>query len=339
MQPVANPPNPFESQDIQYFDGMVPPAKLEIYEDATRSILSKNDSPDLGFRYSLNPYRGCTHACAYCYARPSHEYLGFGAGTDFETKILVKPRAPELLRETFMKPSWKGEFIMFSGDTDCYQPIEASYKLTQGCLEVCRDFGNPVGIITKSFLIMRDLELLKSLNERTSMSVTLSIPFFDERTARKVEPGASSVAKRFEALQRLSEAGISVGVNIAPVIPGLNDSDIASILKKASECGASRAGLVLLRLPENVKDVFLARMKALFPLAAEKITARIREVRGGALYNSEFGKRHSGTGDYWENIEKMFDVQCERLGLNQSFEKKRRPGFKRPTPQGEFLFR
>jgi DNA repair photolyase len=228
--------------------------------------------------------------------------------------------------------------IVFSGDTDCYQPIEASYKLTRGCLEVCRDFGNPIGIITKSFLIMRDLELLKAINERTQLGVTVSIPFYDERTARKVEPGASSVSKRFEIVKAFSDAGINVGVNIAPVIPGLSDSDIPSILKKASECGAQRAGLTLLRLPGNVKEVFLARMKALFPMAAEKITARIREVRGGALYNSEFGKRHSGTGDYWENIEKMFDIQCEKLGLNRRYEKKSKPGFKRPTPQKEFLF-
>src|SRR4051812_32740407 len=179
MKPIDNPPNPFASHDCHYFEDIEAPARLEIYEDATRTILSKNDSPDLGFKWSLNPYRGCTHACAYCYARPSHEYLGFGSGTDFETKILVKKRAPELLRETFMKPSWKGELIIFSGDTDCYQPLEASYQLTRGCLEVCRDFGNPIGMITKSFLIVRDIQLLKEINERTRLSVTVSIPFWD----------------------------------------------------------------------------------------------------------------------------------------------------------------
>ena len=336
MKPVANPPNPFASHDCQYFEGMVPPAKLEIYEDATRTILAKNDSPDLGFTYSLNPYRGCTHACAYCYARPSHEYLGFGAGSDFDTKILVKKRAAELLRETFMKRSWAGDFIMFSGDTDCYQPLEASYKLTRACLEVCRDFGNPLGMITKSFLITRDLELLKELDLRTNLSVTLSIPFLDDKTARIIEPHASSSSKRFEAVSLLAAAGISVGVNIAPIIPGLNDSDIPGILKKAKECGASRAGIVLLRLPGNVKEVFISRLQQNFPMAADKIVGRIREVRGGKLYNSQFGQRHTGTGDYWENIRQIFKVSAEKYGLNRGFNEKRRPGFRRPSKQAEF---
>lgn len=335
MKPINNPPNPFESENLVYFEGIVPPAKLEIYEDATRSILAENKSPDLGFRWSLNPYRGCQHACVYCYARPSHEYLGFGAGSDFETKILIKRKAPQLLRSTFMKRSWHGELIIFSGDTDCYQPLEASYGLTRQCLEVCLEFGNPVGIITKSFLIVRDLELLQRLHERTHLNVVISIPFFDDKIARMVEPNAASITRRFEAVKRISDLGIDVSVNIAPIIPGLNDSDIPNILKKAKECGAKSASPVLLRLPGNVKAVFSSRMKALFPLAYQKIENRIRQTRGGKLYHSEFGKRHSGEGPYWQNIKKMFYLHCQKLGLNQNEKSVYRPPFSRPSRQRE----
>ena len=335
MKAILNPPNPFASHDCVYFEDTAPPAKLEIYEDQSRSILSRNDSPDLAFRWSLNPYRGCTHACAYCYARPNHEYLGFGAGTDFDTKILVKLNVAALLRETFLKKSWKGERIVFSGDTDCYQPLEASYGLTRACLETCLEFGNPFSIITKSFLVVRDLALLKKLHERTYGNVTLSIPFLDDKTARLVEPMASAASKRFEAIRLLAEAGISVGINIAPLIPGLNDSDIPGILKKAKACGASWAGYTLLRLPGNVKEVFASRIQAAFPLAHEKILGRIREVRGGKLYDSTFGKRFSGTGEYWDNLEKIFKVYSRKLGFNSGSPLLSRPPFKRPTLQGE----
>ena len=338
LKKIENPPNPFESQDCEYLEGMSPPVKLEVYYDATRAILSENKSPDLGFRWSLNPYRGCAHACAYCYARPSHEYLGFGAGSDFETKIVIKKRAPELLRQTFMKQFWKGELVIFSGDTDCYQPIEAHYKLTQACLRACLDFGNPLAIITKSFLIIRDLELLKQLDRRTHLSVIISIPFKDDPTARRVEPHAASISRRFEAVRVLAQAGIDVSVNIAPVIPGLSDNDIPEILMRAKASGAKGAHMTLLRLPGNVKQVFTARMKTHFPLAAGKILNRIRETRGGKLYTSQFGKRFRGTGSYWENIEKMFGVYSEKLGLNQPEMPKNRPPFKRPTLQGELLF-
>lgn len=338
MKLINNPPNPFESENLVYFEGVVPPAKLEVFEDSTRSILAENKSPDLGFRWSLNPYRGCQHACAYCYARPSHEYLGFGAGTDFETKIVIKRKAPELLRQTFMKKSWKGELIVFSGDTDCYQPLEASYRLTRQCLEVCLEFGNPVSIITKSFLITRDLDLLKQLHDRTHLNVVMSIPFFNEKNARLVEPHAASISRRFDAVKLISDLGIYVSINVAPIIPGLNDSDIPQILKRAKECGAQSASPVLLRLPGTVKSVFLSRMKTLFPLAYQKIENRIRETREGMLYNSEFGKRHRGIGMYWDNIEKIFYLHCEKLGLNQDSPESFRPPFSRPTRQKELLF-
>ena len=337
MKRVDNPPNPFEAYHC-YFEGIDPPASLQIFEDATREILSRNDSPDLGFRWSLNPYRGCFHGCIYCYARPTHEYLGFGSGSDFESKLVVKPRAPELLREAFSRKSWKGEQVVFSGDTDCYQPLEAVYHLTRKCLEVCLEFGNPVGIITKSFLIVRDAELLRRLHERTHLGVCVSIPFYDEKTARMVEPNAASIAKRFEAVRILSEAGLEVAVNVAPVIPGLNDADIPAILEKAKTCGARSAWPILLRLPGPVRSVFMTRLRKAFPLAYQKILGRIRQTRGGRLYHAAFGSRFTGTGEYWEQIEKIFRLSCERLGLNRGREEAiERPCFKRPSPQGEFV--
>ncbi len=337
MKLITNPPNPYQKKFIHYFEGLTPPAKLEVFFDDTKSILAKNDSPDLSFTWSLNPYRGCQHACAYCYARPSHEYLDFGAGTDFETKILVKLKASELLRETFMKKSWKGEVIAMSGDTDCYQPLEACYELTKQCLEVCLEFGNPVSMITKSFLITRDLELLKALNERTHLWVSISIPFFNEKNARLVEPGAASIAKRFEAVEMLSRAGIPCGVLIAPIIPGLNDSDAGLIMKEAAKRGARSAETILLRLPSTVKDVFIERIQKNFPGEAEKILSRIRQVRGGKLYDSRFHERYKGHGPYWDNLQQMFGVLTRKYGLDKSYPEPERPPFKRPTPQGELF--
>ncbi len=335
MKRVLNPPSPFDSYSVNYFDAENPPAEVQVFEDATRNILAHNDSPDLGFRWSLNPYRGCVHSCTYCYARPSHEYLGFGAGTDFETKIVVKKNAPELLRQTFLKPSWKGELIVFSGDTDCYQPLEAGYELTKRCLEVCLEFGNPVSMITKSFLITRDIELLKKLHERTHLNINMSIGFWDSKIARMIEPGAASIEKRFEAVQKLSDAGLDVHILVAPIIPGLNDSDFPQTLKRAKTCGARGAHPVLLRLPGSVKEVFISRLKQQFPLRAEKVIGRIREVRGGKFYDSRFGRRHSGQGNYWENIEKMFRLTCRQLGLNQNTPEPERKPFQRPFGRDE----
>src|SRR3569623_2463686 len=230
--PIANPPIPWATCSVVYLEG-APEMKLEIYEDAARSILAKNDSPDVGFDYSVNPYRGCVHACAYCYARPGHEYLSFGAGTDFDRKIMVKMRAAELLREAVRKKSWKKELVVFSGGTDCYQPLEASYRLTRACLEVCADFGNPVGSITKAPLIERDLDVLQRLAGVTSVHVTVSVPFWDEEKARAVEPYVATPARRMRTVKRLADAGIPVGVNVAPIIPGLNDEEIPRVLPAA----------------------------------------------------------------------------------------------------------
>ncbi|HEX2657390.1 MAG TPA: PA0069 family radical SAM protein [Polyangia bacterium] len=316
MRPVviANPPNPWASTAVEYLEG-APEMKLEIYSDASRSILAKNDSPDVGFTYSVNPYRGCFHACAYCYARPGHEYLGFGAGTDFDRKIVVKMRAPELLRTAFSKKSWKRETVMFSGVTDCFQPIEASYRLTRGCLEVCAAFANPVGIITKAPLIERDLDVLQAIARVASLHVIVSIPFWDVEKARQIEPYVATPARRMRVVQRLAEAGLSVGVNVAPIIPGLNDEEIPQVLAAARDAGATSAGYVLLRLPGPVAQVFEERVRAAMPLRAERILHRVRETRGGAIYDPRFGTRGRGEGPYAMTIRALFQATARRYGL------------------------
>lgn len=331
MKLISNPPNPFE--DITR-EGMEPPARVELqlYEDDTKDILSQNDSPDLPFKWSINPYRGCFHACAYCYARPTHEYLGFGAGTDFESKIVVKRRAASLLRKAFDRSSWTGDLLVFSGNTDCYQPIEATLGITRACLEVCAEYRNPVGMITKSALPVRDLDLLSVLNQEAWLRVYFSIPFADNETARLVEPQAPSVTKRFEAMRILSEAGIPTGISIAPIIPGLNDDAIPDLLERAKAAGASTATWILLRLPGHAETVFLERMRTLFPDRIRKITNRLREVRGGRLTESAFYRRHQGMGTYWATVEQLFEVSHKRAGFLH--EEEEIPNtFQRPTAQ------
>lgn len=337
MRAISNPPNPFESCHRELLEPP-PRVKLDVYEDATREILSRNDSPDLPFRWSLNPYRGCFHACAYCYARPSHEYWGFGAGTDFDSKIVVKPDAPVLLRAAFMKPSWKGELIVFSGNTDCYQPLEATYGLTRACLEVCAEFRNPVGLITKSALITRDIPLIRRLHDEAWVRVYFSIPFAENETARKVEPQAPSISKRLEAMAALSDAGVPTGISIAPVIPGLNEDDIPELLVRARRAGATSATYVLLRLSGSVEAVFLERMAAAFPDRIRKITNRIREVRGGTLSESDFFKRHHGRGTYWYLIEQLFEVGRRRAGFPEEDDWPIPQTFRRPGPEQRTLF-
>ena len=315
LRPISNPPNPWLSNEVQYLDE-IPDARLEVYEDHTREILASNDSPDVGFSWSVNPYRGCFHACSYCYARPTHEYLGLGAGTDFDRKITVKPDAPRLLKEAFERKSWKGELVVFSGVTDCYQPLEASYRITRGCLEVCAEYRNPVGIITKAPLIERDLDVLLKLKERASLGVTVSIPIWDREHARAIEPYVATPKRRMQTIEKLVQAGIDVGVNIAPVIPGLSDADIPSILEAAHAAGARRAGFVFLRLPGSVKQVFEERIRAALPLRADRILNRVRDARGGKLYDSRFGIRGRGEGTYAEAARALFDSTVRRLGMN-----------------------
>ena len=317
LRPLANPPNPWATTAVEYLDGEVPIAGLEIYEDQTRGILSHNDSPDVGFDWSVNPYRGCFHACAYCYARPSHEYLSFGAGTDFDRKIVVKKHAPELLREAFDAPKWRGEQVIFSGVTDCYQPLEASYRLTRGCLEVCAEYGNPAGIITKAALIERDIDVLQDLSRAARLSVMISVPFWDESKARAIEPFVTTPARRVRTIERLARAGVRVGVMVAPVIPGLNDEDIGDVLRAARNAGATHAGSVLLRLPGPVREVFETRLRAALPLRADKVLHRIRETRSGKMYDSRFGVRGTGEGAYAEAIAQLFEQTAQKLGFEK----------------------
>jgi DNA repair photolyase len=334
LRPLANPPNPWASTAVEYLDGELPLAPLEVYEDHTRGILAKNDSPDVGFTWSVNPYRGCFHACAYCYARPSHEYLSFGAGTDFERKIVVKRRAPELLREAFDDPSWAGDLVMFSGVTDCYQPLEATYRLTRGCLEVCAEYRNPAALITKAPLVERDVDVLQALTQAAHLSVMVSIPFWDEAKARAIEPFVAPPARRFRTIERLARSGIDVGVMVAPIIPGLNDEDMGHVLRAAREAGARRAGTVLLRLPGAVKEVFEERLRAALPLRADRVLRRVRETRGGKLYDSRFGTRGTGEGPYAEAIATLFEQTAQQLGYEkrESIEPRPTP-FRRPRGQ------
>lgn len=338
MKKISNPPNPYDSKSREWLEPS-PEARLEIYEDSSRSILSRNDSPDVGFTWSANPYRGCFHSCAYCYARRYHEYLGFGAGTDFESKLVIKPRAAELLRKEFLKNSWKGETVVFSGGTDCYQPIEAVYELTRKCLEVCLDFRNPASIITKSLLVVRDIDLLSELNRQSFCTAVVSIPFASDEAGRTIEPQASSVTRRFEAVRQLAKAGIPVGVSLAPTIPGLNDQDIPKILKKARDLGARFAFHSLVRLSGSVGAVFREKITAsLPPERVERILKRLSESRNGAMNDTRFGHRMTGKGTYWEAISDLFKLTSKKLGFEDFPEAPSPSPFKAPSPQLEMGF-
>ena len=312
--PLQNPINGWERAHVEYEPGEAPATGLEIYEDNTKAILSTNDSPDINFTYSVNPYRGCAHGCSYCYARPSHEYLGFGSGTDFERRLVIKPRAGELLRDAFDKPSWKGDLLVFSGVTDCYQPIEAEYELTRRCLEVCRDYQNPVHIITKSTLVERDIDVLTELHERASATIAVSVTFWDAEVARVIEPYVPTPRRRIETIRRLSAAGLRVVVHVAPLIVGLSDKDMLPILQAAREAGATSAMMMPVRLPGSVAEVFTTRLREAFPLRAERVLSHIREMRGGRLNDPRFGSRQQGEGKYVEALQQSFEAACRRLG-------------------------
>lgn len=334
MQYVENPPNPWLTHSVEWL-GEPPETKLEVFEETdTRSIISHNNSPDVSFDYSLNCYRGCIHGCTYCFSRPTHEYLGYGAGTDFDRKIVVKVHAPELLRKELMKPSWKGDEIVFSFTSDPYIPLEANYKLTRRCLEVCAEFRNPVGVITKSALIRRDIDILQQLSREASLGVFFTIPFTDREAARAVEPFAPLPDARFHAMSDLAAAGITVGIGIAPVIPGLS-TDIPKLLKRAREAGATHAFINMLRLPGSVAPYFQERLHAKLPTKANRILNRIREAREGKLNSAVFGERMRGKGQYWEATERLFRIHCERLGFNKKHSRGLdvRSTFRRPTAQ------
>lgn len=316
LRVVSNPPNPWHASSVDWL-GEPPLVEPEVRIDASKSILSENDSPDIPFRWSVNPYRGCAHGCSYCYARPGHHYLDLGAGTDWERKLVVKPDAPALLRTAFDAPRWRGELVVFSGVTDCYQPLEAAWRLTRQCLEVCREYRNPVSIITKGALIERDADLLAELGREGWCTVSVSIPFFDEDRARAIEPWVPTPARRFRVVEALARAGVPVGVNVAPVIPGLSDSDLPLVLAAARDAGARFASTILLRLPGPVREVFVERLHAALPERAAKVVHQIEQCRGGGMSDSRFGARMRGTGERWRVIEALFETTRRRLGYEE----------------------
>jgi DNA repair photolyase len=320
-----DPPNRFESVrreadladlewDQEYLRTLTH-RPIEYLDDRSQSIVSRNESPDVPYNYSVNPYRGCVHACCYCYARPYHEYLGFNAGLDFETKIMVKRDAARLLRAFLARSSWRPEPINFSGVTDCYQPIERQLCLTRQCLEVAWECRQPVSIVTKNALVVRDLDLLRSLAQCQLVQVLVSITTLDPQLARELEPRTSIPAARLRAIETLAAAGIPVGVLLAPVIPGLNDTEIPRLLAAARDCGAQAANYVLLRLPRTVAPVFVEWLERTRPLAAGKVLARLQCTRGGQLNRSDWGERMVGTGAVAEQIGSLFRLFRRQLGL------------------------
>lgn len=314
---TVNPRNRFERLQVEIdgeFEDHNP--STEYLCDDSQTIIAYNDSPDVGFTASLNAYRGCEHGCSYCYARPFHEYLGYSAGLDFETRIMVKMAAPELLRRELSSPRWKPQVLAMSGVTDCYQPVERRLEITRRCLQVLAEFRNPVGIITKNHLVTRDIDHLAELASFQAVRVYLSITTLDSGLARSLEPRAASPRHRLDAIAQLAAAGIPVGVNIAPVIPGLNEHEIPQILAAARQAGATSAGYVLLRLPYGVKDIFSAWLERHLPEAREKILNRVRELRGGALNVSRFGSRMKGEGGMARQLNQLFHVTAAREGFD-----------------------
>lgn len=314
---VENPPNPYESEHVEW-DGERPEVKLEVFEEHAKSILSENSSPDIGFRFSLNPYRGCFHGCIYCYARPTHQYWSLGAGTDFDRRIIAKVNAPELLDERLASKRWSGESIAFSGNTDCYQPLEASYELTRRCLEVCVRRRNPAGVITKGTTIRRDIPLLAELDRVAGCKVSVSLAFATEETRRVFDPFAPPVGARLETIARLADAGLEVGLALSPIIPGINDSHIPELLARAAEAGARTAFMTLVRLPREVRPYFEERLEQGMPARYGKVMNGLRDLRGGRIRDSRFGHRMRGRGARWEATAKLFEVHRRRHGLESS---------------------
>ena len=316
-----NPPNRFERTqvDIEHSEETADdlPPGTELIPDRTRSILAFNDSPDVGFDVGINPYRGCSHACAYCYARPTHEYLGFSAGLDFESKIMVKHDAPMLLRKALSARGWRPQVIALSGNTDAYQPAERRLEITRACLEVLAEFRNPVAIITKNRLVARDVDLLSELAAHRAAVVVLSITSLRPELQRVMEPRASTPAKRLEAVRILAAAGIPVGVNVAPVVPGLTDEEMPGILEAAAEAGAQFASYILLRLPWGVKEIFETWLEQHFPDRKERVLNRVRDMRGGKLYDARFAARGRGEGKWSEQLESLFRVMRRKLDLER----------------------
>jgi DNA repair photolyase len=298
--------------------------------DNSKSIISENDSPDIPFRYSLNPYRGCAHGCSYCYARPTHEYLGLNAGLDFETRIFFKPDAPKLFRDWLHRPQWQGETIVMSGVTDCYQPAEREYQLTRQCLEVAHEAGQPLGLITKNAMVTRDIDLLSQMAARNTVSVALSITSLRQELTRTLEPRTSSPDAKLRAIKELTAAGIPTHVMVAPIIPGLNDHEVPAILEAAADCGAVSANYTLIRFPYAVEPIFFDWVQTNYPDLKERIETRVRSTRDGQIKASEFGKRMSGTGVFADQIAQAFKVFSKRFGLVRRMEPMTQEHFRPP---------
>jgi DNA repair photolyase len=336
---VSNPANRFERIDFalerETLDEDDPAPRTTFLRDTTRGIIARNDSPDVGFETSVNPYRGCEHGCIYCFARPTHEYLGFSAGLDFETRILVKMDAPELLRRELASPRWKPQTIVMSGVTDPYQPAERRLRLTRGCLEALAEVRNPVGIITKNHLVSRDADLLADMAAWNGAVVNFSVTSLDETLQRKMEPRTSSPRRRLDAIEKLSAAGVPVRVMVAPVVPGLTDHEIPAILEAAAAAGARAASFVALRLPHGVKDLFSEWLSVHFPERREKVLNRVRAMRGGKLYDSRFGARLRGEGFFADGMKALFEVSARKCGLDTRIPPLSTAAFRRVDPTGQ----
>jgi DNA repair photolyase len=309
--------NDFDVVDVNPDEGERPRRETQFFRDGTKTIITRNNSPDVGFETSLNPYRGCEHGCIYCYARPTHEYLGFSAGLDFESKIVVKTNAPELLHAELERPGWKPEVLVMSGVTDPYQPVEKKLRITRGCLEVLAKFRNPVAIITKNRLVMRDADLLRELANYNAVAVNISVTSFDPKLQRVLEPRTSSPQARLDTISQLHAAGIPVGVMVAPVIPGLTDHEVPKILETCAKVGAQFAGYTIVRLPLAVAPLFEHWLEEHFPDHKKKVLGRIQHLRGDRLNNSQWHTRMTGEGIFAEQIASLFEIGCRRAGIGE----------------------
>lgn len=331
-----NPTNRFETisssldPDLLDADEDVPAPKTRLLRDPSRTILSYNTSPDVGFQVSVNPYRGCEHGCIYCYARPTHEWLGFSSGLAFETNILVKEDAPELLDKALASRSWKPQGIFFSGITDCYQPVERQLELTRGCLNVLAKYHNPVSIVTKSALVARDCDVLAQLARDQAACVCLSVTTLDAELARRLEPRAATPARRLAAISALAEAGIPVGVMVAPIIPSLTEHEIPAILNAAAQAGAQFAGHTIVRLPYRVSDLFSQWLDDHYPDRKNKVLNRIRSMRQGKLNDARYKSRMKGEGVFAESIHALFAAASRKAGLDTPIPKLSTAAFRQP---------
>jgi len=295
----------------------LPPFRTYVTEERARKIITRNESPDIGFDRSINPYRGCEHGCIYCFARPTHAYQGLSPGLDFESKLFVKPDAPELLARELSDPKYKPRMIAMGTNTDPYQPIEKKWRVTRGILEVLRDAGHPVGIVTKSALVTRDIDILSEMAKKNLAKVALSITTLDGKLARAMEPRAATPQRRLATIRALANAGIPTAVMVAPIIPAINDSEIERVLDAAAAAGAESAGYVTLRMPLEIKDLFREWLREHFPDKEKHVISLVRDLHGGKDYDSSWGHRQTGNGPYAWSIGRRFELACERLGLNK----------------------